>query len=206
MIYEFRTYTVKPGTVPQVEARFEEALSHRMKYSAMAAFWHTELGPLNQVIHVWPYESLQQRMEIRNRAAKDPNWPPKTAEFIVSMESEIWSPAPFSPKLDGEKKLGNIYEMRIYQCQPRSIPAVMERWAKSLPDRIKLSPIAACMWSEVGNLNRWMHIWPYTDLDERDRIRTKSRQLSTWPPLSSTDFVLRQQNKILIPASFSPLA
>jgi hypothetical protein len=206
MIYEFRTYTVKPGTVQEVEARFAEALPHRMKYSKMAAFWHTELGPLNQVIHVWPYASLQQRMEIRKQAARDPNWPPKTDKYIISMDAEIWSPAPFSPSLEGAKKLGDIYEMRIYRCQPRSIPEIMKLWAKSLPDRVKLSPIAACMYSEVGTVNRWMHIWPYKDMDERDCIRIKAKELPTWPPLSGTEYVLIQQNKILIPASFSPLA
>jgi hypothetical protein len=57
MIYEVRTYTLKPGTIPEVEKRFGEVLQHREKYSPLGAFWHTELGPLNQIIHVWPYEN-----------------------------------------------------------------------------------------------------------------------------------------------------
>ena len=64
MIYEVRTYTLKPGGVPQFEANFAEALPHREKYSKLAAFWHTELGPLNQVIHVWPYADLDERTKI----------------------------------------------------------------------------------------------------------------------------------------------
>jgi hypothetical protein len=28
----------------------------REKHSKLGAFWHTEFGPLNQVIHVYPYE------------------------------------------------------------------------------------------------------------------------------------------------------
>jgi hypothetical protein len=61
MIYEIRTYTLKPGQTPEFEKRFEASLSVRLKYSELAAFWHTEIGPLNQVIHVWSYKNLAQR-------------------------------------------------------------------------------------------------------------------------------------------------
>ena len=50
MIYEVRTYTLKPGATVQFEENFAEALPHREKYSKLAAFWHTEIGPLNEVI------------------------------------------------------------------------------------------------------------------------------------------------------------
>jgi len=52
MIIEMRTYTVQPGSVATVEERFGQALPARAKLSPLAAFWHTEVGPLNRVIHV----------------------------------------------------------------------------------------------------------------------------------------------------------
>src|SRR5574341_1237615 len=202
-IYEFRTYTLKPGSVAQAEKNFGEALSNRVKISPLAAFWHTEMGPLNQIIHVWEYENLQHRTDVRKQSV--PGWPPKIQEFILTMESEIWTPAPFSPALGGGKKLGNIYEMRIYQYEPGALPKVLEAWEKALPERTTLSPIAACMSPEVGVLNRWMHIWPYEDLAARQRIREQSRKLAAWPPQSGVRPVA-QQTKMLIPASFSPTA
>lgn len=204
-IYEFRTYTLRPGTVAQFEKNFEAALPGRLPYSPLSAFWHTEMGPLNQVIHVWEYENLQHRMDVRAQAAKAPGWPPQTGDMILTMESEIWNPAAFSPALGGGKKLGNIYEMRIYQYQPGSIPKVLEAWEKSLPERVKLSPIAACLSSDVGGLNRWMHIWPYADLAERHRIREQGTKLPDWPP-KTREWLVSQQTKMLIPASFSPMA
>jgi len=83
----------RPG--PEFEKRYEAALPVRLKYSELAAFWHTEIGPLNQVIHVWPYEDLAHRTEIRGRLAKEPGWPPKADDLLVSMESGIYVPAPF---------------------------------------------------------------------------------------------------------------
>jgi len=207
MLYEIRTYTLKPGTVPEFEKRFEEALPVRLKYSELAAFWHTASGPLNEIIHVWPYEDLNQRAEVQASTAKDPDWPPKSVgEFIVSQKSEIFIPAPFSPKLGGGRKLGNVYEMRIYQYQPRSMPTVIERWGEALKGgRLELSPLAACMSCNIGQLNVWIHIWPYASLDERDRIVAKAMKLDTWPP-KTREFLVSMQNKFVIPASFSPAA
>jgi hypothetical protein len=202
-IYEIRTYTLKPGSVAQFEKNFEEALPNRIKVSPLSAFWHTEMGPLNQVIHVWEYENLQHRSDVRTQSV--PGWPPKVTDFMLNMESEIWIPAAFSPALGGGKKLGNIYEMRIYQYQPGTIPKVLEAWEKSLPERVKLSPIAACMHSDVGGLNRWIHIWPYADLAARQRIREQSTKLPDWPP-KTREWLVSQQTKMVIPASFSPMA
>ena len=61
MIYEIRTYVLAVGTLCEVEKRFGEAYEHRKKYSELAAFWHTDIGPLNEIIHVWPYRDLAGR-------------------------------------------------------------------------------------------------------------------------------------------------
>ena len=61
MIYEMRTYDLKPKSLPEVEKRFGEAYEKRRKYSELGAFWHSEIGPLNQIVHVWPYKDLAER-------------------------------------------------------------------------------------------------------------------------------------------------
>ena len=49
MIYEVRTYTVKPRSLPEVVKRFGEKYEQRKKYSELAAFFQVEVGPLNQL-------------------------------------------------------------------------------------------------------------------------------------------------------------
>src|SRR5438067_3957529 len=119
MIIEMRTYTLQPGTVATFEERFGAALPSRAKISPLAAFWHTEVGPLNRIIHVWPYEDFAHRAQVR--AQKIDGWPPKIQEFIEEMNSEIFIPAPFSPKLE-PRQLGGIYEIRTYTMAPGAIP------------------------------------------------------------------------------------
>ena len=115
MIFEMRTYRLQPGSVPEVEKRFGEALTDRVKVSPLGAFFHTEVGPLNHIIHIWPYDDLQHRTRVRTQSI--PNWPPKIQEFIVEMESKIFNAAPFCPAFT-PRQHGNLYEIRTYTMKP----------------------------------------------------------------------------------------
>ena len=201
MIFEMRTYRLQPGSGPEVEKRFGEALTERVKVSPLGAFFHTEVGPLNHIIHIWPYDDLQHRTRVRSQSI--PNWPPKIQEFIVEMESRIFIPAPFSPAFT-PRQLGNLYEIRTYTMLPGSAPTVVERWAERIEGRVKLSPLAAAGHTELGPLNQWIHIWPYRDAAERFRIRDEARQSGLWPPRTQGLFV-KQENMLVVPSSFSPL-
>lgn len=204
MIYEVRTYTLKPGGVAQFENNFAEALPHREKYSKLGAFWHTEIGPLNQVIHVWPYENLGERTQVRGDAGNDPNWPPKSDGLILNMESEIFTPAEFMRPMGGDQALGDIYEMRIYTYQPGTMGEVLKRWGAAIPHREEFSPLAAGMYTELGGLNKWIHVWPYKDLEERNKIREEASATPHWPP-PTREFLVKQENKICVPSAFSPM-
>tara|TARA_B110000196_G_scaffold296352_1_gene286644 strand:+ start:967 stop:1587 length:621 start_codon:yes stop_codon:yes gene_type:complete len=205
MIYEVRTYVLKPGSVATFEENFAAALPHREKYSKLGAFWHTEIGPLNQVIHVWPYESVEERNSVRAEAGKDPNWPPKNdPDMYVSMNSEIFNPAPFMRPLGGNQALGSIYEMRSYTYKVGSINKVIDIWADAVPAREEFSPLAAAMYTDVGGLNKWVHIWAYEDLDQRKNVRAEAIKTPTWPP-PTREFLVSQENKIMVPSSFSPM-
>ena len=205
MIVEFRTYTLNPGTTPQFEERFAEALPARAKVSPLAAFWHTEVGPLNQVIHVWPYETMDERTRLRAEATKLQGWPPNVREFVVDQTSQIFIPAPFSPKLE-PRQLGGIYEIRLYTLKPGAIPNQIERWSGAIGERVKLSPLAFAGHSELGDLNIWCHIWAYKDAQARFDIREKARKEGIWPPRGGQPgTILKQVNMLVVPAAFSPM-
>ena len=67
------------------------------------------------------------------------------------MESEIWIPAAFSPALGGGKKLGNIYEMRIYTYAPGAMPKVLEAWENRCPSASSSPRLpGVCLVTSVG--------------------------------------------------------
>ena len=117
MIYEVRTYVVKPRTLPEVVKRFGEKYEQRKKYSEIAAFFQTEVGPLNQFMHIWGYKDLAERATIRAAAVKDGAWPPPISEFLVSQKSEIMNQTPFSPELTPSNN-GPFFEWREYTHAP----------------------------------------------------------------------------------------
>ena len=211
MIYEMRTTGIKPKFVPEVEKRFAEAYEHRKKHSPLAAFWHTEFGPLNQIIHVWPYQNLEERARIRAAAVKDGTWPPKIKEFIVNQRSDIMIPLSVSPEIK-PGKMGPCFEMRIYTYAPGELPKLMNLWEMAAPRRIQISPLCAAWYSELGGLNKFVHIWGYQSVDQRNEIRKKAQATGWWPPSAFAKKenvpgyeLVAQENKLLMPSAFSPL-
>ena len=203
MIYEFRTYTLHPRTLPEFLKRFGDALEPRLKLSKLAAFWHTEIGPLNQVIHVWPYENALERSKIRAEAVKLGTWPPKVQDFLVDTKSELFEPLPYSPPLEPSNN-GPYFEMRSYVLKAGSMPQMAQRWGEYLPGRLKLSPLTGVFTCDVGSLNQWVHIWAYKSLDERVAVRKKATADGIWPPPGDSP-VVKQETKILLAAPFSPI-
>src|SRR2546421_9790880 len=121
VIYEIRTYGIAPGSLAEVEKRYGEAYEYRKKYSPLTAFLHTEIPPLNEIIHIWSYQDLAERARIRADAAKDPNWPPKIQEFIRTMSSEIINPFDFVPTPQ-PGRMGPILEIRYYTLKGGTPP------------------------------------------------------------------------------------
>ena len=104
MIVEMRTYTVKPLRTPDFLALYERAaLGLQQKYLGhLIGFFVSELGELNQVVHLWGYESLAERERRRAEMMQDPGWPLYISELraldaISDQKSQILKSTSFSP-------------------------------------------------------------------------------------------------------------
>jgi NIPSNAP len=205
MIFEMRTYLLKPGTPLQAEQAFGERIEARSKLSRIAGFWRTEVGTLNQIIHIWPYKDLNERDQIRAEAVKTGVWPPKIADFVLDMESKILHPAPFSPAFEPGQH-GNLYEFRTYTYGPGAIPKVIEAWSPRIKERSAVSPLIFVGFTDIGGLNQWVHVWAYKNMGERETLRAKAMKPGQWPPPRHDSVILhKQQSTFAIPAPWSPL-
>ncbi|MDN7182692.1 NIPSNAP family protein [Caballeronia sp. SEWSISQ10-4 2] len=104
MLYEIRTYTFKPLRTAEWLALYKtEALPIQQEYlGKLIGFFTTEIGDISQVVHIWAYKSLDDRLERRDRMAADPRWQAfggkvKALDILVGMESRIMRPTDFSP-------------------------------------------------------------------------------------------------------------
>lgn len=102
MIYEMRTYRLSTGTVPTyVERVAHEGIEiQRRHLGYLIGYFVTEIGPLNQIVHIWAYEDLEDRARRRAELAADPEWAafmPRIQELIETMECKILAATAFSP-------------------------------------------------------------------------------------------------------------
>jgi hypothetical protein len=102
MIYEMRTYRLKTGTVPAYLKLVEDEgiAVQKGHLGALVGYFFSDIGPLNQIVHVWAYASLDDREARRAALAADPRWQaflPKIQSLIETMENQILKSAPFSP-------------------------------------------------------------------------------------------------------------
>jgi hypothetical protein len=105
MIVEERIYTLHPGQVPEYLRLYEaEGLGiQRAILGRMVGYFSTEVGPLNQIVHMWAYRDLGERTERRARLGADPGWQAyvkKVRPLIVQQENKLLVAAPFSPSIE----------------------------------------------------------------------------------------------------------
>ena len=184
MIYEARSYRISRGKVPEFLSAFGGAYETRSKISQISAMLYTEIGPLNQVIHIWPYADMGERERTRVEAAKDPNWPPKVAHLQETMQSEIFTPLPFTPTM-ASGNLGPVFEWREYTMRPGGQGALVENWASAIEERVKMSPLVMAMVTECGALNKFVHIWGYESLEHRRAVRDERGRRASGRPGTS---------------------
>lgn len=101
MLVEQRTYTFQPGTVPRFLALYEEqglAIQSSILGSPLGYFT-SEFGELNQTVHLWAYESLEDRQQRRAKLFADTQWLnffEQVAPMLVRQESKLLLPTRFA--------------------------------------------------------------------------------------------------------------
>lgn len=106
MIVEERTYTCHCGkSLPYVRAYEAEGLAiQRPILGKLVGYFTTDIGTLNQVVHLWAYDSLADRAARRATLLQNPDWQAYAAKvqpYVLTQENRILMPAPFSPWADG---------------------------------------------------------------------------------------------------------
>lgn len=106
MIVEERIYTCFCAKAAQYVSMYqEEGLAiQRPILGHLVGYFTSDIGELNQVVHLWAYESMADRAARRARLLSDADWKAYAAKvqpLVMSQQSKILIPAPFSPWADG---------------------------------------------------------------------------------------------------------
>tara|TARA_R110002020_G_scaffold410770_5_gene620464 strand:+ start:32592 stop:32921 length:330 start_codon:yes stop_codon:yes gene_type:complete len=95
-----RIYTLKAGQVPVFLKLYEEeGMEVQVRIlGRMVGYYFTDIGPLNQIVHMWGYDSLDDRYERRKLLQAAPEWQSYAAKMrplVTHVENKILVPAPF---------------------------------------------------------------------------------------------------------------
>jgi len=103
MLVDHRTYNVLPGRLPEFLQIYKEIgmeVQREKLGNLMGYYVSMDIGELSQVVHLWGYESLEDRARRRAELAAEPKW----QEFLKAglpllskMENKILMPTDFSP-------------------------------------------------------------------------------------------------------------
>jgi NIPSNAP len=104
MIFDLRIYTIKAGKLGAWLAMYEKhAFPIQVRHLGKPVmFATTEVGPLNQAIHLWAYASQAEREAKRGAMEKDPEWLAfrkisGEAGYMDTQENRILKSVSFSP-------------------------------------------------------------------------------------------------------------
>lgn len=104
MIVEERIYTFHPTKLrPWLELYEKYAMPVQKKHLGRnIGFFVTEIGTLNQVVHLWEYDSLADRERRRAAMWNDPDWKEylkrgNELAAVQAQEVKIMIPTSFSP-------------------------------------------------------------------------------------------------------------
>lgn len=210
MIYELRTYTAKPGTIPAILKANEEVARpvRGDNYGKLEGYWYTDIGPVNQVMHLWGWENLMERERLRAELGALEAWGkeyvPLIRPHLVKQEIRFLKAArDINPPGGG----GNFYEFRNYRLQPGTAGQWIDNILKALPLREKYSQNVAMWTTEAPDPNEVCHLWVYENLDHRMKARTDSAADADLGEIlkAGRPLIEEQHSTLIWPASFSPL-
>ena len=89
MVYELRTYTLIPGKMPEY-LKAAETIGRPARgnnYGVNHGYWTSEFGALNQIWHLWKYDSYEERTRLRNELQKNKDWTEKYIPIVRTCAS-----------------------------------------------------------------------------------------------------------------------
>lgn len=225
-LLEWRRYKIRfEGMQEFLRLTEESAALRKSLHPGWLGFFTPDTGGcLTSVHHIYHYDDMLHRQEVRAKASEDEGWKAYRAAIgphVVEQESSIFKPAvqcieaagaPLIQDFKPEPEEGVMYELRKYQLHPGygSVPGLIESFSKGLPHKVAAdsnSKLVYFGFIDVGMLNTVIELWRYPSLAASIKARESARKVAEWKDCinSVTPNVQHFRTTALHPTSFSPL-
>ncbi|KAI8491165.1 negative regulation of ATP citrate synthase [Branchiostoma belcheri] len=202
-LYELRTYSIRPDCFGDFLKLSDQKMHMRMEHSKLIGYWRTELGGINEVVHIWEYDNFSHRAAVRQALAADPEWVgkyfSKILPMLVKQENVVMHLMPWAEQKAPSKAGDQQWQDPL-------------RRAVQAAEKARLVPceLLGVYQSEFGEFNRVYQLWfneGFPALDARQEVRKK---VVDHPDIIAAGtelvpFVQKMEIKALLPCGFSPM-
>ena len=210
MIHELRMYTLKPGSINKaIEA--SGTVGRRIRcgdnYGKLEGHWSSDIGTLNQYIHLWGFESVSEMQRLRGELAALPEWRkeyvPLIRPNIQRQEIRIMRPVLDMKDPEGDN---NFHELRTYRVKPGKAAEWTGRMVEAMPAREKYSRNLGLWINDFPDPNEITHLWAYKSWQERIEARAGSQADPVWKKFLgyAGPLIEDMRSMILAPSPYSP--
>ena len=191
MIYDFRMYTLKPGATPDYRAGVKEVgLPIRQNHDVALSGWYwSDVGALNQVVHIWGYQDLEHLQSQKAAVYADPDWSgkyvPRAQPLVESQKTWLMMSPAFAPTYpvrgpiaeegtpEYKRKNDMVFDFRQYTLNPGGLPTYMSAVEDlAIPIRQRHGvKLAGWFYSDLGDLNQVVHIWAFDNVKHMEEAK-----------------------------------
>jgi len=206
-VYELRTYSLKPEHMKEYLSLTAEKFHLRTAHSIFFGYWTVELGGVNQVVHLWEYDSYEHRAGVRAKLASDNDWISqyfgKILPWFQSQANMTLSTLPNFDKVVYPENKG-MYELWLIVEHAENEANFKEKLSNVLKDvngKQSSSKLCGAFQSEFGNSNSTVVLWQHESFDNTKSLRQE------WKTIGSDVMqgVASWETKALIPFKISPM-
>ena len=195
MINELRMYTTRPGKMKDVvnaSATVAQKIRGGDTYGKLIGHWWSEIGKMNQYVHMWEYKDPEEMRRLRSELAAKEDWKnkfvPLVGPNILTQEIRLLRPL---TEIKKPVNSSNIYELKIIKLNIGQ----SAKWAKNfleIVDLIENSSINIGIWStELQDPNEIISLWSHPNLENMSKYWYDLESNKDW-----NDFNNYQQNSV----------
>ena len=211
MINELRMYTTRPGKMMHVvnaSATVAQKIRNGDTYGKLVGHWSSEIGRMNQYIHMWEYKDVEEMRNLRSQLSSREDWKnkfvPLVGPYILNQEIRV-----LKPLIDRKKPTdnSNIYELKIIKLNIGQV----NNWKNKFLDiisSIEGKSLNIGLWNtELQDPNEIISIWSHPNLEIMSKFWYSLNENKYWIDFNSYQekAVKYEDSIILRPSICSPL-
>ncbi len=202
-LYELATLTFAPGLGTSCVPAIQVALQQPESAGRLAGCWQSEISRQNLVLLLREFDDAGE-LDAERRRLLCSSDPFGCGQQLRDLSLESYAPFPgFDAVPTGPR--GPYYEFRNYRLPIGGLAPTLAAWSEMVPRRAEVSEPTLIMHALDGRC-RFIHIWGYPSLAERERLRAEALSRRVWPPSSAPQWLTTDMtSEVFVPTEISPL-